>query len=122
MYYTGQIFCLARSEIYFSLSPRNTGSHRKIQDTKRSLNIRPKHPETFISPPKAIKKGSHRFGNFQVSFVLPKVCAFGIPTLALSKSGSRSKVLPSSQPVTQAPVSYSIFYIISLYNEDYNTF
>ena len=29
-----------------------------------------------------------------------------IPTLALSKSGSRSKVIPSSQPVTQAPVSY----------------
>ena len=28
----------------------------------------------------------------------------GIPTLALSKSGYRSKVTPSSQPVTQAPV------------------
>ena len=28
----------------------------------------------------------------------------GIPTLALSKSGSRSKVTPSSQPVLQAPV------------------
>jgi len=34
----------------------------------------------------------------------------GIPTLALSKSGYRSKVLPYSQPVTQAPVClYFIF-------------
>ena len=34
-------YSLARSRINFLLSPRNTGSHRKIQDTKRSLNIRP---------------------------------------------------------------------------------
>ena len=36
----------------------------------------------------------------------------GIPTLALSKSGSRSKVIPSSQPVLQAPVFLFIFYSI----------
>ena len=32
----------------------------------------------------------------------------GIPTLALSKSGYRSKVTPSSQPVLQAPVCFIV--------------
>ena len=45
-----------------------------------------------------------------------------IPTLALSKSGSRSKVIPSSQPVTQAPVSYIVLYVLSLLNKNHNTF
>ena len=34
-----------------------------------------------------------------------------VPTMAISKSGHRSKVTPSSQPVTQAPVC-SVFWII----------
>ncbi len=38
------------------------------------------------------------------------VSALCIPTLALSKSGHRSWVVPNSQPVTQAPVYDSIPY------------
>ena len=34
----------------------------------------------------------------------------GVPTLALSKSGYRSKVIPSSQPVIQAPLLFNCIY------------
>ena len=46
----------------------------------------------------------------------PNTCISGIPTLALSKSGSRSKVIPSSQPVTQAPV----YFIVKINGEELN--
>ena len=39
-------------------------------------------------------------------FVPPNIIVSGIPTLALSKSGSRSKVAPSSQPVYKLPFIY----------------
>jgi hypothetical protein len=38
-----------------------------------------------------------------------------IPTLALSKSGYRSKVAPSSQPVTQAPVCILFLLFVFLF-------
>ena len=47
-----------------------------------------------------------------VNFVLPNFLVSGVPTLALSKSGSRSRVIPSSQPVTQAPVDSIIACIV----------
>jgi len=49
-------------------------------------------------------KGSCRFGNFLPKLRYSRLFHSGIPTLALSKSGSRSKVTPSSQPVYELPL------------------
>ena len=55
-------------------------------------------------------KRSRRFGSFRLFHVICDV-AQGIPTLALSKSGSRSEVKPPSQPVAQAPVPIYLYFI-----------
>ena len=57
----------------------------------------------FTPPQKLQQKRSYRFGNSKNSVVPPNILVSGIPTLALSKSGSRSKVTPSSQPVYKLP-------------------
>ena len=54
------------------------------------------------------KKTESFFGSFPLRIYLYS----GIPTLALSKSGYRSKVIPSSQPVIQAPVCLIVECII----------
>ena len=41
--------------------------------------------------------------SFRKFYESPDIRVSGIPTLALSKSGSRSKVTPSSQPVYKLP-------------------
>ena len=47
-----ELLCnFARSRIHFLLSPRNTGSHRIIQDTRCSPSIRPRHREYSPSHP-----------------------------------------------------------------------
>ena len=63
------------------------------------------------------KKGSSRPVSFRINLLFLQ----GIPTLALSKSGSRSKVTPSSQPVIQAPVCLIfINMVIHHYEGNYN--
>ena len=63
---------------------------------------------------KSKQKRCYRFGNtlLHTAMLFPTSIS-GIPTLALSKSGSRSKVTPSSQPVLRAPfailLSYSLY-------------
>ena len=97
-----------RSRIHFLLSPRNTGSLRKNTRYK-ALPFYP--PETtrdrsthVLSARKNKKRKPPDMGNFRKA-------PTAVPTLALSKSGHRSKVTPSSQPVTQAPVC-SVFWVI----------
>ena len=63
------------------------------------------------------KSGSSRPVSFRINLLFLQ----GIPTLALSKSGSRSKVTPSSQPVIQAPVFLNfINMVIHYYEFNYN--
>ncbi len=63
------------------------------------------------------KSGSSRPVSFRINLLFLQ----GIPTLALSKSGSRSKVTPSSQPVIQAPVCLIfINMVIHHYEGNYN--
>lgn len=57
-----------------------------------------------LSARKNKKRKPPDMGNFRKAPI-------AVPTLALSKSGHRSKVTPSSQPVTQAPVC-SVFWVI----------
>ena len=68
------------------------------------------------------KKGSYRFGNFLNVLLLFNILALLIPTLALSKSGYRSKVTPSSQPVIQAPAYLIVFFIIPSLSKYCNRF
>ncbi len=63
------------------------------------------------------KSGSSRPVSFRINLLFLQ----DIPTLALSKSGSRSKVTPSSQPVIQAPVCLIfINMVIHHYEGNYN--
>ena len=57
-----------------------------------------------LSARKNKKRKPPDMGNFRKAPI-------AVPTLALSKSGHRSKATPSSQPVTQAPVC-SVFWVI----------
>ena len=45
-----------------------------------------------------------------------------VPTLALSKSGNGSKVIPSSQPVIQAPRCLIVIYIIQYFTMNFQWF
>ena len=91
----------ARSRIHFLLSPRNTGSHRKLQDTRRSPSIRPKPLGIGLSTSFLLNR-----------FITKRKLPDWVTSVKMLQASLRwhyphqvygSKVIPSSQPVSQAP-------------------
>ena len=72
---------LARSRIDFLLSARNTGSHRKIQDKRRSPDIRPILSDVNFTSV-AIKKEAADLATSNLHFVIPK-SAFRHPSVGI---------------------------------------
>ena len=76
-----------------------------------------------MSPPTPLTKFCTKKRKLPVLVTSVKnTCFSGIPTLALSKSGYRSKVVPSSQPVIQAPVCSIVVFIINRLSQKCNRF
>ena len=93
-----------RSKLTGFLSRRNTASHRCAYRPEALPSCPPKLNWDMPAPTSFPKKLGQKTEAAQFGGLHQNPCCTGIPTLALSKSGYRSKVTPSSQPVLQAPV------------------
>ena len=93
-----------RSKLTGFLSRRNTASHRCAYRPEALPSCPPKLNWDMPAPTSFPKKLGQKTEAAQFGGLHQNPCCTGVPTLALSKSGYRSKVTPSSQPVLQAPV------------------